>query len=268
MLINEESGLVKQDDLTSCKYETNLQSILAALQQTNRQLEQKNQELEAFAYTLAHDLSIPLCTISRFAELLSLDNQANPNPQHQRYIENILEATAQMKLFISNLLEYPPVGHQAVSYKPIALHELLSQLARGLQLLLDEKQAQIFIPEDLPIIEGDPALLSQIFMNLFSNALTYCRQGISPEIRVKCKVEPHHVIIGVADNGIGFAAQDYDKIFTIFQRLQHNEQYPGTGIGLAAVKQAVELMNGQVWVESVVGEGSTFWVKLPLLVHS
>jgi signal transduction histidine kinase len=248
-------------------YQTNVQSILAALQQTNRQLEQKNQELEAFIYTLAHDLSIPLSIISRFAELLSLDNQVNSNPQNQSYIENILEATAQMKLFISNLLEYPPIGHQAVNHKPIALHELLSHLAKELQIFLDETRAQLFIPEDLPIIEGNPALLSQIFMNLFSNALTYRRQGIPPEIRIKCKVEPHDVIIGVADNGIGIAAQDYDKIFTLFQRLKNNEQYPGTGLGLAAVKKAVELMNGQVWVESVVGEGSTFWVKIPLLAH-
>jgi light-regulated signal transduction histidine kinase (bacteriophytochrome) len=262
MIRNEEFGLVKQGD------QTNLQSILAALQQTNRQLEQKNQELEAFVYALAHDLSIPLSIISRFAELLSLENLASSNPQVQSYIENILEAAAQMKLFISNLLEYPPTGHQAVSHKPIALHKLLSHLAKELQILLDGTQAQLFIPEDLPIIEGDPALLSQIFMNLFRNALTYRRQGIPLEIRVKYKVEPHDVIIGVADNGIGIAAQDYDKIFTIFQRLTDNEQYPGTGIGLAAVKKTVELMNGQVWVESVVGEGSTFWVKLPLLAHS
>ncbi|HZU66435.1 MAG TPA: ATP-binding protein [Ktedonobacteraceae bacterium] len=237
-------------------YKMNGESRFAALQQAH-------QQLETSVYTLVHDLSIPLSIISRFAELLALDNQISSNPQDQSYIKHILEAAKQMKVFISNLLEYPPVGNQTISLKPIALHELLHDLAQELQVLLDGAQAKIFIPEDLPTIGGDPGLLRQIFMNLLSNALTYRRPGIPPQIRVKYKVEPHYVIIGVADNGIGIAPQDYDRIFTMFQRLQNKEQYPGTGIGLVAVKKAAELMDGQVWVESVVGEGSTFWVKLP-----
>ncbi|HLH63183.1 MAG TPA: ATP-binding protein [Ktedonobacteraceae bacterium] len=247
---------IKEDD--ACK--KNLESQFAALQQERYQL-------ETSVYTLVHDLSIPLSVISRFAELLSLDNQVGSNALDQSYIKNILQAAKEMKLFISNLLEYPPVGNQAIALKPVALRELLHDLAQELQVLLDEAQAQLYIPEDLPVIKSDTTLLRQIFMNLFSNALTYRRPGIPPEIRVKYKVESHHVIIGVADNGIGIAPQDYERIFTIFQRLQNKEQYPGTGIGLVAVKKAVELMNGQVWVESVVGEGSTFWVKLPHPAH-
>ena len=197
-------------------------------------------------------------------ELLSFDHEAGPKPQDQEYIGNILKAATQMKQFISNLLEYMSVGHQAVRRQPIAMHGVLSQVARAIQTRLDETEAELFIPVDLPMIQGDPILVSQIFTNLFSNALTYRRHDIPPKITVKSIVEMHYASIGVSDNGIGIASQDYERIFMIFQRLHNKEQYPGTGIGLAFVKKAAEMMDGQVWMESVVGEGSIFWVRLPL----
>lgn len=256
--------MVERADPTSSEKAEMLLKLIAILRQKNQQLEQKNEDLLTFAYALVHELSTPLSIISSFAELLSFDNEGGSKPQDEEYIENILKAAAQMKQFISNSLEYMSFGRQAVRHQSIAMHGLLSQVARALQKRLDETHAELFIPVDLPMIEGDPTLVSQIFTNLFINALTYHRQGIRPKITVKSIVEIHHARIGVSDNGIGIAAQDYDRIFTILQRLHNKEHYPGTGIGLAFVKKAVEMMGGQVWVESVVGEGSIFWVRFPL----
>lgn len=267
-MISEEKCclLVKHDGLTNIEQADAevLSKFIAILRQNNHQLEQKNEELQAFAYALVHDLITPLSVISSFAELLSFDKQDDSASQDQQYVENILKATTQMKQFISNLLEYIRVGHKAVMHQPVVIYGLLVQIVRELQPRLDETQAEISIPLDLPVIDGDPTFLSQIFINLFNNALTYSRQGTPPKIRVRSSVETHHADIGVADNGIGIASQDYERIFTILQRLHKNEQYPGTGIGLAFVKKAVEMMDGRVWVESIVGEGSTFWVRLPL----
>jgi signal transduction histidine kinase len=267
MISDEECCLlVKQDDLTNVERADAevLSNFIAILRQNNHLLEQKNEELQAFAYALVHDLITPLSVIRSFAELLSLDNQDNSTSQDQQYVENILKATTQMKQFISNLLEYLRVGRQGVMHQPVAMYGLLSQIVRELQPRLDETRGQITIPVDLPVIDGDPTFVGQIFINLFNNALTYSRQGIPPKVRVRCTVETHYAVIGVTDNGIGIASRDYDRIFTILQRLHNNEQYPGTGIGLAFVKKAVELMDGKVWVESIVGKGSTFWVRFPL----
>jgi light-regulated signal transduction histidine kinase (bacteriophytochrome) len=266
MICNDKFQMVERADPTSFENVDAevLFKLIAILKQSNQQLEQKNEDLQTFAYALVHDLSTPLSIISSFAELLSFDNEAGSKPQDQEYVGNILKAATQMKQFICNLLEYLSVGHQAVRHQSIAMHELLSQVARALRTRLDETQAELCIPVDLPMVEGDPILLSRIFMNLFSNALTYRRHDIPPKITVKSIVEMHYASIGVSDNGIGIAPQDYDRIFTILQRLHNKEQYPGTGIGLTFVKKAAELMNGQIWVESVVGEGSIFWVRLPL----
>ena len=266
MICNEKFQMVERADTTSFENADAevLFKLIAVLKQNNQQLEQKNEDLQTFAYALVHDLTTPLSIISSFAELLSFDNEAGSKPQDQEYVGNILKAAMQMKQFINNLLEYMTVGHQAVGRQSIAMHGLLIQVAKALQTRLDETETELFIPVDLPMIEGDPILVSQIFTNLFSNALTYRRHDIPPKITVKSIVEIHHASIGVSDNGIGIAAQDYDRIFTLLQRLHNKEQYPGTGIGLAFVKKAAEMMDGQVWVESVVGEGSTFWVRLPL----
>lgn len=112
------------------------------------------------------------------------------------------------------------------------------------------------------MVSGDQTLLNQIFTNLLDNALTYRRPDVPLQITVSCQEEADHIIISVADNGIGISPEFHEKIFNIFQRLHDQDEYPGTGIGLAIVKKSVELLGGQVWVESVVGEGSTFCVKL------
>jgi signal transduction histidine kinase len=164
---------------------------------------------------------------------------------------------------IDDLLAYSRLGRQAVRRQVVPLRDVLAQIAGDLAGRLTEVGGQLSLPAELPVVQGDPTMLSQIFTNLLGNALTYCRPDTPPQVVVSCHREAGYVIVRVADNGLGIPAEYQAKIFNVFQRLHSEETYPGTGIGLAIVKKSVELLGGQVGVESVVGEGSTFWVKLP-----
>ncbi len=241
-----------------------LAQLNTVLQRSNAELTQKNEEIQAFAYALAHDLRTPLSAIAGYAELLGLDPHAEISPHVQHCMQNILKASNQMEQFIDDLLKYTRLGRQGVHQQFIPLYELLTEIVKNFDVHLSETQGRILFPENLPILKSDPTLLNQIFINLFDNALTYRRLGVPPEIRVACETEAQHLLISVADNGIGIKPENFEEIFGMFQRLHHSDQYPGTGIGLAVVKKACELLNGQVWVESVFGQGTTFWLKLPM----
>ena len=226
-------------------------------------LQWANAELETFVYSVSHDLRAPLRAIRGFAEILAHRQRANLNEQGQHYLDNIVQASAQMGLLIDDLLAYSRIGRQAVSRQPVPLCDLLARVTDSLATRIDETGAHIDIPDDLPVLQSERTLLIQILSNLIANALTFHRPSVPPRVAVSCQAEPDHFIIRVADNGIGIPSEHYNRIFNVFQRLHDQDEYPGTGIGLAIVKKSVELLGGKVGVESVVGEGSTFWVKLP-----
>lgn len=241
-----------------------LAQLNTVLQRSNAELEQKNEEIQAFAYALAHDLRTPLSAIAGYAELLGLDPQTEVNPHIQHCMQNILKASSQMEQFIDDLLKYTRLGRQAIHQQFIPLHELIAQIVKSFDVRLSETQGRILFSENLPILKSDPTLLSQIFINLFDNALTYRRAGVTPQIRIAWQSENEHLLISVSDNGIGIKPENLEEIFGMFQRLHKSDQYPGTGIGLAVVKKACELLDGQVWIESVFGQGTTFWLKFPM----
>ena len=145
----------------------------------------------------------------------------------------------------------------------VSLIGVLAEIAKDLKGRIDAMHGTIRIAEDLPNVTGDMTLLMQIFTNLLENAVTYHKAEVPPRVEVACQIEKDNVIVKVRDNGIGIPAEHHEKIFNIFQRLHSEDEYPGTGIGLSTVKKSVELLGGSVWVESVVGEGSAFFVTLP-----
>lgn len=233
------------------------------VEQQRHDLELKNQELEAFAYALAHDLRAPLRAITSFAQIIQQEYRAKLDDDGQHYIDTIVLSCNQMDRLIEDLLTYTRIEHRAVSRKPIALEHLFHQLLQNLETRMLEKRATVTIAENLPVISGDQTLVSQIFINLLDNALTYVRPEVPVNITINGADEDQWVTVCVADNGIGIAPKQYGRIFQIFQRLHGDDIYPGTGIGLAIVKKATDLLNGQVWVESTLGTGSAFYVKLP-----
>ena len=168
-----------------------------------------------------------------------------------------------MGRLIDDLQTYSRLGRTGVRRETVSLAGVLAEIARDLKGHLDALQGTITICEGLPEVNGDLTLLRQIFTNLLENAVLYRRTDVHPEVGVTCQAEADHVVVKVRDNGIGIPAEHHEKIFTIFQRLHSEEEYPGTGVGLATVKKAIEMLVGTVWVESTVGKGSVFSVKLP-----
>ncbi|MBM4329268.1 MAG: PAS domain S-box protein, partial [Deltaproteobacteria bacterium] len=226
------------------------------------QLEEANRDLESFSYSVSHDLRAPLRAISGFAEIIARRHRASLNDEGQRYFDSIVEASAQMGRLIDDLLRYSRLERRAVQLQTINPLAVLGKAIKTLTERIAESGAEIAIPEDMPVAYGDATLLEQIFTNLLGNALTYRRSEGTPRIQIGATVRHGYVVIEVSDNGIGIAPEYQEKIFNMFQRLHSYEEYPGTGIGLAIVRKSANLMNGQVWVESELGHGSRFFVKL------
>ncbi len=242
-----------------------LAQLNTVLRQTNAELEQKNEEIQAFAFALAHDLRTPLSAISGYAELMEMDPQTELSPHIKHCIQSILKASSQMDQFIGDLLKYTRLGRDGLNLQLVSLHELLVQIGKSYEGRLRETEGHIQIAAGMPMLKSDPTLLSQIFINLFDNALTYRRPDVAPEITVRYQIEGQHVVIAVSDNGIGIEPKNFEKIFIIFQRLHSPNKYPGTGIGLAVVKKSIELLDGQIALESVPGRGTTFKLRFPLI---
>jgi PAS domain S-box-containing protein len=227
------------------------------------QLQSANKELESFSYSVSHDLRAPLRAVSGFAEIIARRHSASLNEEGRHYFDNIVKAGERMGRLIDDLLTYSRLGRTGVRLEQVSLAGLLEETAKDLSGHIDALHGTISIADDLPDVKGDITLLRQIFTNLLENAITYHTEEAPPRVEVACQIEGDHVIVKVRDNGIGIPAEHHEKIFNIFQRLHSEDNYPGTGIGLTTVKKSVELLGGRVWVESVVGEGSTFFVQLP-----
>ncbi len=233
------------------------------VRERTEQLQAANKELEAFAYSISHDLRAPLRAVSGFAQIIARRHRAALNEEGQHYVDNIVLAGERMGSLIDDLLAYSRLGRQSLKLQPVALGVVLSQAINDLADRVAATGATINLPGDWPVVLGDQTLLQQIFTNLLDNALIYRQPDVAPDLRVTWTIEDGQVILAVADNGIGIASECQEKIFNVFQRLHSDEDYPGTGIGLAIVKKATEMLGGRVWVESAVGQGSTFFVKLP-----
>lgn len=228
------------------------------------QLQAANKELESFSYSVSHDLRAPLRAISGFAEIIARRHRASLNPEGQHYVDNIVQASGQMARLIDDLLTYSRLGRTGVRSEAVPLAAVISDIAGAMQGYLDPLHGSITIADGLPAVKGDPTLLRQIFTNLLENAVAYRKPETPPAVAVTCTRSGDRVVVAVRDNGIGIPVEHQEKIFNIFQRLHTDEEYPGTGIGLATVKKTVNLLGGRVWVASTVGEGSTFFVELLL----
>jgi PAS domain S-box-containing protein len=232
------------------------------VEQRTAELAAANRGLESFSYSVSHDLRTPLRAISGFAQILARRHRDSLNEEGRHYMDNIVRASAQMGRLIEDLLNYSRLGRKALQLDTVDLTENLGGIIENLQPRIRERGAKIRVQPGLPAVRADRTLLGQVFSNLLENALNYCAPGVAPSIDVTCRTEGAHVVVSVKDNGIGIAAEHFESIFGVFQRLHNQDDYPGTGIGLATVKQAVQMMDGSVSVESTVGAGSIFHVKL------
>lgn len=238
------------------------ESLEQRVRDRTAELEQANTDLESFSYSVSHDLRAPLRAISGFAEIIARRHRDHLNEEGQRYFANIVEASEQMDRLIDDLLRYSRLGRRVIRLHAINPLQAIERAVKTLSERIIESGAELAVPEDMPPVHGDLTLLEQIFTNLLENALTYSSTGKIPRIEISSIVTDGHVVIEVSDNGIGITPAYHQKIFNMFQRLHSQEDYPGTGIGLAIVKKSCNLMDGHVWVESDEGHGSRFFIKL------
>lgn len=216
-------------------------------------------ELQAFTYSMAHDLRAPLRHINGFGRLLLGDVEA---AARRGLVERIMAASASMDVLISDLLAYSRLTLEEVECGPISLSEVLDMIKISLESDLLERKARLEVQSPLPRVIGHELTLVQALVNLVSNAIKFVATGVEPRVRVWAENRGARVRLWVEDNGIGIAPEHQGRIFGVFQRLHRVEDYPGTGIGLAIVRRALERMKGLSGVESQPGQGSRFWIEL------
>lgn len=227
------------------------------------ELESANKELESFVYSVSHDLRAPLRAVTGFAQILVNRHLDSLNEEAQHYLMNVLEAGNHMGILIDDLLQYSRTGRGALQMRPIELAPIIQGLEVTFAELIENSNAQLIIEKPLASPLGDATLIGQQFSNLIENALTYHHPDTAPVIRITSKRQGNQVYIRVIDNGIGIAPEYHRKIFKVFQRLHGQDDYPGTGVGLAIVAKAARMMEGEVKVESSLGKGSQFTLILP-----
>jgi len=225
-------------------------------EQANKDLERKNKELEQFAYVASHDLQEPLRTTSSFAELLRQQYQGKLDAKADKYFAYITEASDRMKLLIKNLLDYSRIGTKK-ELEQVDCNKTLHDVLADLGVAIKDAKADIQHTA-LPVISGYPTEIKQLFQNLVINAVKFQKKDVSPQIKISVEKINGHWQFAFKDNGIGIEKKHSEKIFNIFQRLHTQAEYEGSGIGLSHCKKIVELHKGEIWVESIPGEGSTF----------
>lgn len=241
---------------------TELHDKTHAIAEASAELAKANKELEAFAYSVSHDLRAPLRNIDGFSKILLEDYSAGLDEKAKHYLRRVRNGSMRMAALIDDMLAFSRIGRADLQFRALDCRAVIDRIVEFYAAEIGNRQVSLVVG-DLPRIQCDPTLIQSLFSNLLANALKYTRDVARPEIEIG--FDRTAGAIFVKDNGVGFDMQYHDKIFQVFQRLHLPEEYEGTGIGLAIVKRIAERHKGQVWAESKPGMGATFFIKLPLV---
>jgi PAS domain S-box-containing protein len=256
----KEAEQVIRDHNVTLQFEVRRQT--ADLQRTNEELQRSNEDLEHFAYMASHDLQEPLRSITSFLQLLVRRYGEGLEKDAMEYIRYAIDGSTRMSGLVKGLLEYSRLSRQEVRGGSVPTGELFDAIRHDLSTMLEERQGTLVIrsmPDELP---GDPDLLRMVFYNLVNNGLKY-NDKPNPRVRVDGEELEREIHIRVRDNGLGIPEEEGARIFDLFSRVDHGEEYRGTGIGLASCRKIVERHGGRIWYDSEPGEGTTFTVSLP-----
>ena len=245
--------------------EGELRTSTEELEELTQELRRSNTELEQFAYIASHDLQEPLRTVTSAIGLLQSWYKGKFGAEADTFIGYAVDGTKHMQQLIKDLLAYSRVTSRGESFAPVRCEGILMQVLDDLKTTIEESGVKITLPEGtMPIVMGDRTQLVQLFQNLIANAIKF-RSEQRPEVQIGVKrdAKRNRWQFSIKDNGIGMDMQYADKVFTIFQRLHTTEEYPGTGLGLALCRKIVERHGGEIWVESELGKGSTFYFTMP-----
>lgn len=231
---------------------------------TERALREANKELEAFSYSVSHDLRAPLRSIDGFAKMLVEDFGPSLPPQVQRCLSIIQKGAGRMGELIDDLLEFSRLSRSALDRQPVDTERVIREVWLDLRRQEHDRTVELIVG-DLPKCRGDRRLIKQVWVNLLSNALKYSRPLPAPRIEIgwrEDEQQPGQVVYWVRDNGVGFDQRYVHKLFGVFQRLHRTDEFEGTGVGLAIVHRIVQRHGGRVWAEGRVNEGATFYFTL------
>jgi two-component system sensor histidine kinase/response regulator len=219
-------------------------------------------ELEAFSYSVSHDLRAPLRHITGYANLLKKHAASKMDEKGNRYIEVILSSGKKMGELIDDLLQFSHMNRMEIHNRDFPTNQLVEEVLKTFEEEITERSIEFQI-SNLPSICADRAMIRQAFVNLFSNAIKYSRNKKQAIITITCKLENEEYTFSVSDNGAGFDMQYKQKLFGVFQRLHRADEFEGTGIGLANVRRIISRHGGRVWAEGKINEGATFFFTIP-----
>jgi light-regulated signal transduction histidine kinase (bacteriophytochrome) len=237
------------------------------VRERTEELQHTNGELEAFTYSVSHDLRAPLRHITGFASLLEQQAGESLGTESKRYLKTITDAAGRMAALIDDLLAFSRMGRAPVSKRRIELAQVVREARSEVSADINGRRVDWAIHE-LPAVDADPALLRPVIVNLLSNALKYSSTREESHIEVGTERRPGEVVIFVRDNGVGFDMAYAHKLFGVFQRLHRADEFSGTGIGLANVRRIIHRHGGKTWAEGAVDQGATFYFSLPSEGHA
>jgi signal transduction histidine kinase len=226
-----------------------------------QELARSNAELEQFAYVISHDLQEPLRMVASYVQLLARRYKGKLDSDADDFIAFAVDGATRMQRMINDLLAYSRVNTRGKPFEPTDCEVVFNNVLTNLQMTIVENDAMV-THAPLPVVVADKTQLMQLFQNLIGNAIKY-RSDRPPQVHVEAERREGEWLLAVRDNGIGIDPKHFTRIFVIFQRLYGQEEYPGTGIGLAICRKIVERHGGSIWVESEPGKGSTFYFTLP-----
>jgi light-regulated signal transduction histidine kinase (bacteriophytochrome) len=231
--------------------------------QRTAELEAANKELEAFSYSVSHDLRAPLRHVAGFVELLRGDAAPRLSEKSVRYLATISQSAKRMGDLIDDLLAFSRVGRSEMQKNDVNLDELVRQTLSEFQVGMNGREITWDV-SPLPTVRADRSMLRQVLVNLVSNAVKFTGKRTRAQIGVGCaSTETKEIVIFVRDNGVGFDPKYTEKLFGVFQRLHSSDEFEGTGIGLANVQRIIHRHGGRVWAEGAVDKGATFYFSIP-----
>ena len=220
-------------------------------------------ELEAFSYSISHDMRSPLRAMQGFAVILRTEVESKLSPEQAEYLRRIERAAERLDNLIQEVLNYSRVARAEIKLHPVDLHVLVGDIIANYPEF-QAPTASVAIEGRLPTVIAQEAYLTQVLSNLMANAVKFVAPGVAPRVTVTPEIKGRLARIWVCDNGIGIAPENHSRIFNIFERIEPDKNYVGTGIGLSIARKAIERMAGSIGVESQPGAGSRFWIELPL----